>query len=82
MARDTNWAGLHSCPRGSLSPSDESVGCHFREEHQTPDGEALRDDARFAYAAAWEYCGAGNAPKLSKEPLVFENVPLSQRSYK
>ncbi len=61
---------------------DESCGGHFREEHQTPDGEALRDDARFAYVAAWEYCGAGNAPKLSKEPLVFENVPLSQRSYK
>jgi len=61
---------------------DESCGGHFREEHQTPDGEALRDDTRFAYAAAWEYCGAGNAPKLLKEPLVFENVPLSQRSYK
>jgi succinate dehydrogenase / fumarate reductase flavoprotein subunit len=61
---------------------DESCGGHFREEHQTPDGEALRDDARFAYVAAWEYCGAGNAPKLSKEPLAFENVPLSQRSYK
>ena len=61
---------------------DESCGGHFREEHQTPDGEALRDDARFAYVAAWEYCGAGNAPTLRKEPLVFENVPLSQRSYK
>jgi len=61
---------------------DESCGGHFREEHQTPDGEALRDDARFAYVAAWEYCGAGNAPRLLREPLVFENVPLSQRSYK
>jgi succinate dehydrogenase flavoprotein subunit len=61
---------------------DESCGGHFREEHQTPDGEAMRDDARFAYVAAWEYCGAGNAPKLAKEPLAFENVPLSQRSYK
>ena len=61
---------------------EESCGGHFREEHQTPDGEAQRDDARFAYAAAWEFCGVGNAPKLSREPLVFENVPLSQRSYK
>jgi succinate dehydrogenase flavoprotein subunit len=61
---------------------EESCGGHFREEHQTPDGEAQRDDARFAYVAAWEFCGVGNAPKLSKEPLAFENVPLSQRSYK
>jgi succinate dehydrogenase / fumarate reductase flavoprotein subunit len=61
---------------------EESCGGHFREEHQTPDGEAQRDDAHFAYAAAWEFCGVGNAPKLTKEPLVFENVPLSQRSYK
>jgi succinate dehydrogenase / fumarate reductase flavoprotein subunit len=61
---------------------EESCGGHFREEHQTPDGEAQRDDARFAYVAAWEFCGVGNAPKLSKEPLSFENVPLSQRSYK
>ena len=61
---------------------EESCGGHFREEHQTPDGEAKRDDAHFAYAAAWEFCGVGNAPKLWKEPLTFENVPLSQRSYK
>jgi succinate dehydrogenase / fumarate reductase flavoprotein subunit len=61
---------------------EESCGGHFREEHQTPDGEAQRDDSRFAYVAAWEFCGVGNAPKLSKEPLSFENVPLSQRSYK
>ena len=61
---------------------DESCGGHFREEHQTADGEALRDDERFAYVAAWEFCGVGNAPKLSKEPLVFENVQLTQRSYK
>jgi succinate dehydrogenase / fumarate reductase flavoprotein subunit len=61
---------------------EESCGGHFREEHQTPDGEAQRDDAHFAYAAAWEFCGVGNSPKLTKEPLVFENVPLSQRSYK
>ncbi|MFN2398712.1 MAG: fumarate reductase/succinate dehydrogenase flavoprotein subunit [Gemmatimonadaceae bacterium] len=61
---------------------EESCGGHFREESQTPDGEALRDDARFTYAAAWEYAGKGNAPILHKEPLQFEYVPLSQRSYK
>jgi succinate dehydrogenase / fumarate reductase flavoprotein subunit len=61
---------------------EESCGGHFREEHQTPDGEAQRDDAKFAYAAAWEFTGVGNAPVLHKEPLVFENVPLTQRSYK
>ncbi|HUQ79752.1 MAG TPA: fumarate reductase/succinate dehydrogenase flavoprotein subunit [Gemmatimonadaceae bacterium] len=61
---------------------EESCGGHFREEHQTPDGEAQRDDSRFAYAAAWEFAGVGNSPVLHKEPLVFENVPLTQRSYK
>jgi len=60
----------------------ESCGAHFREESQTPDGEALRDDENFAYVAAWEYAGEGKAPILNKEPLVFENVKLSQRSYK
>ena len=60
----------------------ESCGAHFREESQTPDGEALRDDENFAYVAAWEYAGEGNPPILNKEPLVFENVKFSQRSYK
>jgi succinate dehydrogenase / fumarate reductase flavoprotein subunit len=60
----------------------ESCGAHFREEFQTPDGEALRDDAHFAYVSAWEYAGEGKPPVLNKEPLVFENVKLSQRSYK
>jgi succinate dehydrogenase / fumarate reductase flavoprotein subunit len=60
----------------------ESCGGHFREESQTPDGEALRDDENFAYAAAWEFTGDDNQPKLNKEPLIFENVKLSQRSYK
>jgi succinate dehydrogenase / fumarate reductase flavoprotein subunit len=60
----------------------ESCGGHFREESQTPDGEALRDDANFSYVAAWEYAGEDKAPVLNKEPLVFENVKLSQRSYK
>jgi succinate dehydrogenase / fumarate reductase flavoprotein subunit len=61
---------------------EESCGGHFRTEHQTPDGEALRDDAQFAYVAAWEYTGEGKSPIANKEPLVFENVALSQRSYK
>ena len=61
---------------------EESCGGHFRVEHQTPDGEALRNDEQFAYVAAWEYAGEGKAPTLNKEPLVFENVALSQRSYK
>jgi succinate dehydrogenase / fumarate reductase flavoprotein subunit len=61
---------------------EESAGGHFREESQTPDGEALRNDDRFAYVAAWEYAGAGKAPILHKEPLHFEYVALAQRSYK
>ncbi|MBC7897431.1 MAG: fumarate reductase/succinate dehydrogenase flavoprotein subunit [Cytophagaceae bacterium] len=61
---------------------EESCGGHFRTEHQTDDGEALRHDEQFAYVAAWEYGGAGNAPVLHKEPLVFENVHLATRSYK
>jgi succinate dehydrogenase / fumarate reductase, flavoprotein subunit len=60
----------------------ESCGGHFREESQTPDGEALRDDANFAYAAAWEFQGVGREPLLHKEPFVFEYVKPSQRSYK
>jgi succinate dehydrogenase / fumarate reductase flavoprotein subunit len=60
----------------------ESCGGHFREEYQTPDGEALRDDEKFAYAAAWEFTGVGKEPVLHKEPLVFENVHLATRSYK
>jgi succinate dehydrogenase / fumarate reductase flavoprotein subunit len=60
----------------------ESCGGHFREEHQTAEGEALRNDAEFSYAAAWEYCGEGQAPRLHKEPLTFEYVPPTQRSYK
>ena len=60
----------------------ESCGGHFREESQTPDGEALRDDEKFAYVAAWEYGGESEGPTLHREPLVFENVKLSQRSYK
>jgi succinate dehydrogenase / fumarate reductase flavoprotein subunit len=60
----------------------ESCGGHFRAESQTPDGEALRDDDRFSYVAAWEYVGAGAPPVLHKEPLAFETVHPTQRSYK
>ena len=60
---------------------EESCGGHFREEHQTPDGEAQRNDAEFSYAAAWEYQGPGQEPALHKEPLSFEYVHPSQRSY-
>ena len=60
----------------------ESCGGHFRTESQTEEGEAKRDDANFSYTAAWEWKGPGKAPALHKEPLVFEYVPLSQRSYK
>ncbi len=61
---------------------NESCGGHFREEYQTPDGEALRDDKNFAYVAAWEYKGDGKEPELHKEPLEFEYVKPTTRSYK
>ncbi len=61
---------------------NESCGGHFREEFQTPDGEALRDDANFSYVAAWEFTGVGVEPRLHKEPLTFEEAHPSQRSYK
>jgi succinate dehydrogenase / fumarate reductase flavoprotein subunit len=60
----------------------ESCGGHFREESQTPDGEALRDDANFSYVAAWEFNGVGKTPTVHKEALEFEYVKPSQRSYK
>jgi len=59
----------------------ESCGGHFREESQTPEGEALRKDEEFSYVAAWEYQGDSQA-RLHKETLKFENVKLTQRSYK
>ncbi len=60
----------------------ESCGGHFREESETPDGEALRDDEHFSYVAAWEFGGVGQAPTLHQEHLVWENVKPSQRSYR
>jgi succinate dehydrogenase / fumarate reductase flavoprotein subunit len=67
--------------RDALS-RDESCGAHFREESQTADGEAVRDDARFCHVAAWEYKGVGEPPERHTEPLTFENVPLATRIYK
>ena len=60
----------------------ESCGAHFREEYQTPDGEAKRNDEEFAYVAAWEYAGVGKPHILHKEELRFEEVELKVRSYK
>jgi succinate dehydrogenase / fumarate reductase, flavoprotein subunit len=61
---------------------NESCGCHFRTEHQTKEGEALRNDSDYCYVAAWDYAGQEARPNLVKEPLAFENVKLTQRSYK
>ena len=61
---------------------NESCGGHFREEYQTPEGEALRDDENYAYVAAWEFMGENQPERLNKEELQFENVKLTQRSYK
>jgi len=61
---------------------EESCGGHFREEHQSPEGEALRDDENFAYVAAWEYTGPDSPPRMNKEELEFENIHLATRSYK
>jgi succinate dehydrogenase / fumarate reductase flavoprotein subunit len=61
---------------------NESCGGHFREEYQTEDGEALRDDENYKYVAAWEWSGDPSAPKLNKEELIYENIKVQQRSYK
>jgi succinate dehydrogenase / fumarate reductase flavoprotein subunit len=61
---------------------EESCGGHFREEHQTEEGEALRDDDNFAHVAAWSWTGDAASPELTKEGLDFENVALTTRSYK
>ena len=61
---------------------EESCGGHFREEYQTPEGEALRNDADFMYVAAWEYTGDGKEPVLNKEPLEYEAIEVKQRNYK
>ena len=61
---------------------EESCGCHLREEHQTKEGETLRDDVNFAHVAVWEYKGPDKLPELHKEPLSFHALPLAQRNYK
>jgi succinate dehydrogenase / fumarate reductase, flavoprotein subunit len=61
---------------------DESAGAHYREEHTTEEGEARRDDENFTHTAVWEFRGVGEEPARHQEPLRFEHVPLSQRSYK
>jgi succinate dehydrogenase / fumarate reductase flavoprotein subunit len=61
---------------------DESCGGHFREEHQTPEGEAERDDENYCHVAAWQYKGDGQDPVLHKEPLEFKDAKIKQRSYK
>ncbi len=61
---------------------DESCGGHFREEYQTPEGEAMRDDNKFNFVAAWQYTGDDKEPELHKEPLVFEFTEVKQRNYK
>jgi succinate dehydrogenase / fumarate reductase flavoprotein subunit len=61
---------------------EESCGGHFREEYQTEDGEAKRDDENFSHVSAWEFQGAGKTPVMHKESLVYEEVHMSQRSYK
>jgi succinate dehydrogenase / fumarate reductase flavoprotein subunit len=61
---------------------EESCGGHFRVEYQTPDGEAKRDDEHFSFVSAWEYQGPDKPPLLHKEPLVYEEVHMSERNYK
>jgi succinate dehydrogenase / fumarate reductase flavoprotein subunit len=61
---------------------EESCGGHFREEYQTGEGEALRNDQDFTYVAAWEYKGEEKDPVMHKEPIIFENIEVKQRNYK
>ncbi len=61
---------------------EESCGGHFREEHQTPEGEARRDDENFMHVSAWEFKGEGQEPEVHKEELSYENIAVKTRSYK
>jgi succinate dehydrogenase / fumarate reductase flavoprotein subunit len=61
---------------------DESCGCHLREEHQTEEGEAIRDDEHYAKVQVWEWKGEDSEPEMSAEPLSFESIELATRSYK
>jgi succinate dehydrogenase / fumarate reductase flavoprotein subunit len=80
--RVNDYLGLGELMTLDALHREESCGGHFRVEHQTETGEALRNDAKFAYVAAWEYRGANQEPVLHQEPLVFENTHLAQRVYK
>ena len=66
----------------TLCTGAESCGGHFRAESQTPEGEALRHDDEFLYVGAWEWTGENQPPILHKEPLVYNDIELKQRSYK
>ncbi|GJG88646.1 succinate dehydrogenase flavoprotein subunit [Gemmatimonadetes bacterium T265] len=81
-ARVADFIGLGELMCRDALEREESCGGHFREEYQTADGEALRDDEHFAYVAAWQYNGEGSTPTVVKEPLAYENVKLATRSYK
>ena len=91
-ARSTSrWRRLGGSPTSSNSAScsaatpltrKESCGAHFREEYQTPDGEAERNDDDYCHVAAWEFTGEDSPPIRNVEPLVFEKVALQTRSYK
>ncbi|HAO27351.1 MAG TPA: hypothetical protein DCQ68_06045, partial [Chryseobacterium indologenes] len=61
---------------------NESCGAHFREEFQTPDGEALRNDAEYQFISAWGWTGENSEPELNREPLIFEEIQPTVRSYK
>ena len=67
---------------GDALQREESCGGHFREEHQTDEGEAKRDDENFSFVGAWEYKGVDSMPQLHKEELTYEEVKMTQRSYK
>ena len=71
--KDTKLAALNR---------NESCGGHFREEYQTPEAEAMRDDKNFAYVAAWEYTETDKDPVLHKEQLIYENIKIAERNYK
>lgn len=80
--RVSDFFGLAQLMLRDALAREESCGAHFREEHQTPDGEAQRDDARFAHIAAWEDAGEGREPIRHAEPLTFTALQPSARSYR
>ena len=79
--RVEDFIGLGEVMINDALSREESCGGHFREEHQSEEGEALRNDDEFTFVSAWEYNGDDD-PKLNKEQLNYENIKLTQRSYK